>query len=625
MSWSAQQPENSVQQKKPDTVDLTDERDDSVDPSSTTSHRLPDGASPTYPRRPDSSSVPFEGPTGGYTSFPLRAPGAQPPQPPQPGYTPSRIAQQYSPHSYAASRKPLLDQSKVAPQARRHSDHERRQPPPPPPPQPYPHPSGDQSSFNRVVGSSLRVRGNHNVTSGPRKQFESRSHAPAIAQAPFPVDRQHRAPSQPRDRPWPSVGQHGPRYAPSGQPPFHHQGQPPKPPPQQPVRLDVSDDEHAKSPPRKVVLPPGFPAPPPSSLFGFYNTFTSSSTAHVAVHHRTDSLDLRSTSPPPRSPPAPPPSRQYFGAAPTTTFDMSRNAKATPITPSDPSVRKAVSGAGWNNGFDDDDDDHGAAGRPPAPRQDKGKGRMQQGMTPKVFVPEKRGRAGSQAAVVKGIKDMKSYKTAPSAVSPGVFHGTPHASTSASTSHMAHPAATSSSASRGRVIYQDDPQTEFEMRGAAEKERVKKQLAGTGKKKKPAAVRAPANGTAARGGRKKKEVPVVELSDSGDEDDEDDPIRTSDDDRAVASSSYAVPHSHSRASTSGQPTLHVKGAAAAQAQQKQQQQRQRGHSDDFSDDELAMHVPPRKTQALVKVNELVEGYEKMGQNRPSVAQSLKGK
>ncbi|GAA5927358.1 hypothetical protein JCM3775_002525 [Rhodotorula graminis] len=628
MSWTAQPHENSVQQKNYDTVDLTDDRDDSVGPSSAP-HRLPADAPTTYPRHADSSSTRYAPPVNGHPTFPTSTSRAAPPPPPLQRNSPASISQRYAApaagHSFAASRQPLLDQSKVAPRGHRYPDASRLQQQQPPPFVP----SHDQSSFNASVGSSLRLPSSTKFSFGPPhvNSFQSRTHAPAIAQPAPPVDRQHRAPSHPPPRAsYPPAGQfaaHDPsthHRQPHHPNPLRRQEQPRPPLPPQPiVRRDLSDDECAKSPPRKAVLPPGF-APPTSSRPGFINSFVPTALAPAVDQRQADShvlvaaensLDLVSPSP---SPPHP---HQHFGADPA----MSRNAKGTPITPRDPSAGKpAVAVGGWSTGFDDDDDEGGAVGRGLS-RQDKGKGRAAPSsrMAPAYHA---RGKGGERDK----FQNMNFNKTAPSAVLSSNFHNSPHASTSSSRAgHTVAAAASSSSARAPRVIHQDDPQTALEMRGAAEKRKVEKELELKNKKKKPAASRATANGTAASRGRKKKEVAVVELSSSDDEDDDgdDDPIRTSDDDRA--GSSHAP--SHSRASTSSRPTLNVKGAAAAaaQAQAQQQKEQQRG-SDSFSEDELAMDVAPRRAPHGPNVAAKVAVYhQKSDKAKPSVAGSLKPK
>ena len=625
-----------------------------MDPPPSTSHRLPADAPPAYPRRDDSSSVAYAPPPAGHPTFPSSTPGARPLQPPQPGYSPNNISQRYAaaaPFTYAANRQALLDQSKVAPRAGRHSEPGHRQPPPPPPPAPFVQ-QRDQSSFNANVGSSLRVPRGVTYTAGPARidPFQPR-HASAIAQAPPPVPHLARQHSQPRHS-HPPAAPTGPRFAAYAD--FHSRVpnpfQPPPPPHQPPVRRDFGEDESAKSPPRKAILPPGFThqsAPYP----GFVNTFVPASSSHTAVHDRrrtdspaaaaADALDLRSPSaPPPRSPPPPPPARQHFGSPP----DMSRNGKGTPITPRDPSaVRPGLATPGWNTGFDDDDGD-----APPTAARDKGKGRAApQGRgTPVIAVPrlgrserdlvqklhfKKNARASrfslsrSLSSSTSSFADSAAPRAAESAVSSSTFHDSPHASTSASGSRTGHPAGGSSSASRQRVMHQDDPQTAQEMRGQAEMKRVEKE-AKAAKKKPAASTRAPAaanGGTpAARGRGKKKSLEVLELSSSTDDDaSDDDPIRTSDDDRAGSS---RAPAASSHASTSGRPTLHVKGAAQAQAQarqQQQQQQQQRGESDEFSDDELAIGAQPRKTG----VKDIVAQYEGKGKAKASVAGSLQPK
>ncbi|GAA5854949.1 hypothetical protein JCM9279_003583 [Rhodotorula babjevae] len=622
MSGSVQHPEHSVQKNYD--LDLTDDHDDSADPTPFTSHSLPAGAPPSYPRRTDSSSTAYVPPPGGHPSFPSSTPRAHAPQQPQHRYSPVNISQQYGAAgpSYAANRLPLLDQSIVAPPARRRSELERGQQPQPHTPQQQPvPPPRDQSSFNNTVGASLRVRGNTSYSSGPRNDQYQPRHAKAIAQAPPPAS------SHPR-RSYPPIGHSEPRFAPTPNsfcaPPPHHQQQQP-PPQQRPiVRLDHDDVDPAKSPPRKDVLPPGFPPPTSTSHPTFSNTFQPESRTRAAVADPHAPLDLVSPTLSPRSPPphAPPP-HQHFGAAPIT-IDMSRNAKGTPITPRDPSMSKSFRGAGWNNGFDNDDDE---VGRAAPSRQDKGKGRAApSNHTTPVFMIPNPGRGGSQAAALRG---MTIKKNAQSAVSSTTFHDSPVASTS----RTGHPAGGSSSASRQRVMHQDDPQTAQEMRGEAEKKQQEK-LAKAAKKKQPApaATRAPAaaNGTTARGRGKKKAPEVLELSSSGDDDDDDDdPIRTSDDDRGEGSS-RAQAHPHASTSTSSRPTLHVKGAAAAQARQQQQQAQhpQRGDSDGFSPDELAIGAQVR---SVVDVRKRVAEYEQkgngqgQGQGKASVASSLKPK
>ncbi|BGP52068.1 hypothetical protein JCM10450v2_008039 [Rhodotorula kratochvilovae] len=613
---------NAVHNNSP--LDLTNEEpDDPYRPSNSSAHRLP----PHEQHHPNQGGPVYNPPTHvKHPTFPHAVPQLAGRQ----GYTPTSIAQQYSPshqtHSYAAKRPPLYDQSirfaatGRGPQfgAQNHSSRDRF---------PQEHQQQAPSPFDHAVAStpSLFLPRQTKVSSGPAgayPSFQSRhaGHAPAIAPYPSPSAPPYSQPGQyaprpPHPPPHPhSHSQPRPYYQPQQQ----HQRQPPHPPPPPPAQqqhapspAQQSQHQPASPPARKRVLPPGFnPTPEPEQPH------------QPQAHHPVANVDL---------------TREHSPFAPLHDQDdmQPKRRDPVPFAPRDPEQDRARSsrdtavqyragGAGWQTSNFDDDDDGGAP--PPAGSSARkggaaGKARAEFSGATKIQVKGK-GKAkegggvtytgGEVAAMAKLSFKKLGHSTAPTAVSSAAFHGP-------SPSHTSNAAA---GPSRARIIEQDDPATAQEMAGAARRQQVAAKAAGAKK----------ANGAGgARGGKKgkKKETEVLELS-SGEDDDEDE-IEDADGASGEGEGSGSGAGAGARGAP---PVMSIKGRAAqAQAQQL---------VEPSSEDELAIRSDPRRhaqrekeRRASAVAEDHVPGglvfqrkaaYEAIdAKAKTSVAGSLKGK
>ncbi|GAA5934058.1 hypothetical protein JCM3775_002863 [Rhodotorula graminis] len=283
-------------------------------------------------------------------------------------------------------------------------------------------------------------------------------------------------------------------------------------PPPPVVRRDLRDDERAKSPPRKDVVPPG-PAPSTPPI--------PTSPAPALDQRQADSHALAAADDSPKWPSHPPPPPRRHQVFPLDRLDEPR-----------PNLKLIAAGlkrlaAGGRVDFPLS----GAAGRGPS-EETKAKHRAALEKWGKNIAPD-------------GRELIRNRQTDQSAASSSAFPDLPPAPTSGSRAGptAAAASASSSTAQAPRVVHRNDPQTEPEMRVAIEQQLPAEMKLEVKDEDEEAAYRATADDTTASRGSKKKKVTVVEStpSDEVKKAEDDEVKKEEDDDHAGSSQRPSVP------------------------------------------------------------------------------------